>query len=157
MPASNDPDPIPVQRGRMLAGVLLLAAWLGWSLAALWAQADASQPPAGRWRAADVLAQLSPAVLAASHQHPLLLRQSIVCGCAPPARTPDGIDLREARTPLPFEWLVLYQQRLVYAGPSLLDAGCGGRPLAAAPLVAGLLRNAQAPVILSHHCPCHKE
>lgn len=158
MPASHDPDPTPERRWRALAGPVVLALWLGWTLPALWAQARADAEPTGSdWTAAQILARVPPALLTASAGQPMLLRAAATCGCAPAQLPPGGVRVAPHRLALPFEWLVLQDQRLVYAGPAVLGRACGGAPLAATRLVTHLLQDARPAVILSAHCPCQKE
>ncbi|OBU68569.1 hypothetical protein A9K58_07105 [Stenotrophomonas maltophilia] len=157
MPASTDCPDTPTPRWRTLAAPALLALWLGWTLPALWAQAAGRATPASDWNAGQILAQLPPGLLADSGRQPLLLRSPSSCGCASAPALPAGLSVRAGTPSLPFEWLVLHEQRLVYAGPAVLAPACGGSPLAATHLVTQLLRGAHAPVVLSDHCPCHKE
>lgn len=158
MPASADSPPSPAPRGSALAGMLLLAAWLGWTLPVLWLQsARTAMPVASDWNPAQLLAQVPPSLLAASRDHPLLLRQPGHCPCAASTAPPLGVATRNSTLALPFDWLVLHDQRLVYAGPALLGPGCSRGPLAATALVGQLLRGPQAPLILSNPCPCLKE
>jgi len=157
MSASADPNLTPVPRWSALAGVLLLAAWLGWTVPALWLQERGSVAATHDWNPAQLLAQIPPAVLAASTDQPVLLRQPTHCPCAPASAVPLGVATRNSRLALPFDWLVLHDQRLVYAGPAVLGPGCGSSSLAATALVTQLLRQTQAPVILPTPCPCLKE
>lgn len=147
----------PVRDWRPLAGVLLLSLWLGWTLPLLWTQSRAAAPEPGDWNATDLLAQLPQDVLTASTQQPLLLRLPDRCPCDGHDVLPTGSALQTSALALPFDWLVLHQQQLVYAGPARLDAGCGGTGPAAARLVNHLLAQPQAPVILTTPCPCLKE
>lgn len=137
--------------------MLVLALWLGWTLPLLWTQSRAAAPEPARWNASDLLAQLPRDVLTASAQHPLLLRLPDRCPCNGQDVLPAGSAIQTSTLPLPFDWLVLRQQQLVYAGPARLDAGCGGARPAAAPLVSHLLARPQEPVILAPRCPCLKE
>ncbi|HDS1041045.1 TPA: hypothetical protein QDZ42_004215 [Stenotrophomonas maltophilia] len=157
MSASVDSNLTPVPRWSALAGVLLLAAWLGWTVPALWLQERGNATATHDWNPAQLLAQIPPAVLAASADHPVLLRQPAHCPCAPASAAPHGVATRNSRLALPFDWLVLHDRRLVYAGPAVLGPGCGSTSLAATALVTQLLRGPQAPVILPTPCPCLKE
>ncbi|WP_343652069.1 hypothetical protein [Stenotrophomonas sp.] len=147
----------PVRDWRPLAGMLVLALWLGWTLPLLWTQSRAAAPEPGDWNATDLLAQLPQDVLTASTQQPLLLRLPDRCPCDGHDVLPTGSALQTSALALPFDWLVLHQQQLVYAGPAQLDPGCGGTGPAAARLVNHLLAQPQAAVILATPCPCLKE
>lgn len=155
MPASAEPLRAPVPRWPALAGLLLLSAWLGWTIPVLWLQtARVTATAAHDWGAAQLLAQIPPEMLAASRHHPVLLRQTGHCPCTDGTAPPAGISIRDSALALPFDWLVLHDQRLVYAGPALLGPGCSRSALAATALVSQLLRRPQAPLILSTPCPC---
>ena len=157
MPASTADNLTPVSRTRAIAGALLLAAWIGWTLPALWAQArPAPVRHASDWTAAQLLAQLPADVVLASTVQPLLLHNPSLCPCAQ-ALPPGALQRQAGTSALPFEWLVLADRRLIYAGPALLDRSCGSTPVAATALVTHLLREPQASLLLSPHCPCQKE
>ncbi|MGE6334735.1 hypothetical protein [Stenotrophomonas sp. NPDC077659] len=155
MPASAEPLRAPAPRWPALAGIALLAAWLGGTLPVLWLQtARTEASAAGDWTAAQLLAQIPPAMLTASRQHPVLLRQAGHCPCTIGTVPAPGGITRDTALALPFDWLVLHDQRLIYAGPALLGPGCSRSPLTAVALVGQLLRRPQAPLILSTPCPC---
>lgn len=158
MSASAESQQAPASRWPALAGIALLATWLGWTVPALWWQtASTPTPVSSDWSPAQLLAQIPPAMLAASREHPVLLRQTGHCPCAAGTATPHGVSARNSSLALPFDWLVLHDQRLVYAGPALLGPGCSRSTLAATALVSQLLRGPQAPLILSTPCACRKE
>lgn len=153
VPASPASPAAPAPH-RALAGLTLLALWIGWTLPALWAQRPMG--PDGSWNDAAVLSHIPASTLLASLGQPRLLlgREACDCNAAPPAATGAGLDVDQ----LPFEWVVLDAgQRLVYAGPAMLERHCGGRPVSAAALVTGLLANPQPALILSDRCSCRKE
>lgn len=147
----------PPGQGAALAGVLLLALWLGWTLPALWAQQR--QPAAPTWTAQQVLAQIPPALLASAGEinTPLLLRGTVACRCAPRPAPPTTLADGGHAAALPFEWVVIGAgHRLVYAGPSLIPRACGTGNLSALPLITRLLAMPQAAMVLTERCSCHQ-
>lgn len=148
----------PPRQGAALAGVLLLALWLGWTMPALWAQQRPPVVPASS--AQQVLEQIPAALLAAASaaDTPLLLRGAGTCPCASPTAAPSTLVDGGHAAALPFEWIVINPgQRLVYAGPSLIPRACGTGSLSALPLITRLLAMPQPAVVLTDRCSCHQE
>jgi hypothetical protein len=143
---------------RAVLGVALLALWLGWVVPLLYSELPAGDAPLS---AADILEQLRLQPLPVHAAGPLLLRIAPRCACNKhiPALLPAIAthDLHSAAPRLPYPWVLLDGSRLVYAGPALLDAGCGTRPQSAAPLVQRLLEQPQDPMIIQPRCACQKE
>lgn len=138
-----------------MAGLLLLALWLGWSLTALWQ----SQRPAA--------AVESPAFILAALDHPLqgtaatmALLPVPTCPCQrvdtfPPLSSDmTTLDLRDADLALPYPLIVVQGSRLIYAGPSVLGPGCGGLATNVAGVIQHLLATPQSPMVVPVHCPC---
>ncbi len=141
---------------RALAGTTLLALWLGWVIPLLYRELPGEDSALS---AVEILQRLEPLpVLAAG---PVLLRIAPRCACNKdiPALLPAIAtrDLHSAAHRVPYPWVVMDGNRLVYAGPALLDAGCGNRPQPAAPLVQRLLEHPQDPMIIQPRCACQKE
>ncbi|MDV3468814.1 hypothetical protein RZA67_08750 [Stenotrophomonas sp. C3(2023)] len=137
-----------------MAGLALLALWLGWTVPALWMQRLPTHD--GSWDDAAVLAQIPASVLMHGIGQPRLLlgRGECSCSAVPPAETGAGVGVDH----LPFEWVVLDAgHRLVYAGPAMLERHCGARQVSAAALVTGLLSHPQPALILSDRCSCRQE
>ncbi|MEK0266070.1 hypothetical protein [Stenotrophomonas sp. TWI819] len=142
---------------RAVAGLLMLSLWLGWILPALMRTLPGT-PPA--MTADQILAGLGgplPAVGA-----PVLLLAAGHCPCAAPATAAQPslhvIDRRDVAAAVPYAWVVLdASRRLVYAGPALLERGCGGLASSAAPLIQQLLAHPQPPLIVPSPCSCPQE
>ncbi len=134
----------------------VLALWLGWTIPALLTQQVAAEKPL--WNAEQLLAALPPATFQVADAAPALLLGGSHCRCAVESAVPAGWRQAGQVSHLPFEWIVLDGSRqLVYAGPSLIPAGCGGSALPALPLVTRLLAARHSPVILADSCSCQQE
>lgn len=141
---------------RAVAGAALLALWLGWVIPLLYAALPTRDDALS---ASQILARLEP--FAVQSAGPMLLRIAPRCACNKdiPALLPAIAvqDLHSAAARVPYPWVVMNGNRLVYAGPALLGTGCSNRPQSAAPLVQRLLDQPQDPMIIQPRCACQKE
>lgn len=147
-------------------GIALLALWIGWLVPAFQVLLTPARAPED---SAAIVARLlahSPAARELA-KTTVFLSRSAGCRCRTVPATPNlraallrsgpSLELRQAAADIGYPIVVLAPPaRLVYAGPALVDIGCG-KPMSLPTLLPALLSGSRQALIVPSTCPCSEE